>query len=148
MSLSYLLKHIIDLIISPLCTLINKSIAEGIFPSILKNTIIKPIYKKGNIDDLNNYRPIALVPTISKVFESVLLDQLQSYFAERGFLNACQYGFRSGIGTIHAIEKVVNIIYSNLELKRFCYSSWPVQGFRYHFSRLAGSKIEILWYVY
>lgn len=112
---SSILKHTIDLIISPLCNLINGSIAQGNFPSILKNTIIVPVYKKGDKNDPNNFRPIALTPIISQAFEYVLLQQLSTYFRTRKLLNDCQYGFRAGFGTIDAVEKVASEIYSNMD---------------------------------
>jgi hypothetical protein len=54
---------------------------EGIFPDRLKYSIIKPLYKKGNIKDISNYRPISLLTSFSKILEKViqrrLLDNLQ-----------------------------------------------------------------------
>lgn len=114
---TYVTKHIIDIIAEPLCYLINISITNGIFPDILKNTIIVPIYKKGDMNDPSNYRPIALVPILSKIFESLLLAQLNLYIGKYKLLDDCQFGFRSGLGTLDAVEKVVSAIYNNFEVR-------------------------------
>lgn len=48
--------------IKPLLELVSASIREGIFPSALKKSVVKPMYKNGTKEDANNYRPITLVP--------------------------------------------------------------------------------------
>ena len=72
-----LLKSIKNEICKPLTLIINQSLTTGIFPNAFKTSKAKPIYKKGDIADLNNYRPISLLPTISKVFERVILSSAQ-----------------------------------------------------------------------
>jgi hypothetical protein len=113
---SHILKNIIDIIHIPLCDLINISMASGIFPSILKDSIVVPIYKSGNSEDPSNFRPITLVPSISKVIEYLLLDQLRLYF--NNFLNDAQFGFRPGIGVMDALDRMLNVIHENLELHK------------------------------
>ena len=56
--------------------IINQSILTGIFPDQLKLAKVKPLYKTGDKSCLNNYRPISLLPTISKIFERVMYKQL------------------------------------------------------------------------
>jgi len=48
------------------------NIISGIFPTRLKYAVIKPIFKNGNRNDMSNYRPITLLPSLSKLFENVL----------------------------------------------------------------------------
>jgi hypothetical protein len=62
--------------------LINTSIDEGCFPDSLKTARIIPIFKKGDRSNLNNYRPIALLPVLSKVFEKVINFNEQKNFHE------------------------------------------------------------------
>ena len=115
---SYLLKHIIDILHVPLCQLINISIRNGKFPEILKETVIIPIYKKGNKRDPENYRPIALVPILSKVYEHVINSQFCVYLEKYKIISNQQYGFRKGLGTLDAVEKVVSEIHNNFERKK------------------------------
>ena len=113
---SYIIKHIIDLILYPLCDLINDSLNSGFFPSILKHTIIVPIFKSGDRNDPGKYRPIALIPILSKVIEHVVLDQFRVYFDK--YIDNSQYGFRPGLGTSNAIDRVLRIIHTNLNSHR------------------------------
>ena len=52
---------------------------SGIFPDSLKISKIVPLYKKDDDTNLSNYRPISLLPSISKIFENVILEQLSTY---------------------------------------------------------------------
>jgi hypothetical protein len=57
---------------SPLCNIINKSLSSRKFPYGLKYSIVIPVYKKGEKDNLSNYRPISLLTTLSKIVEKVI----------------------------------------------------------------------------
>ena len=67
-----IIKQVCEEIADPLVLLINKSIATGKFPSILKTTVVVPLPKKGDTLDIENYRPISLLSTLSKILERVL----------------------------------------------------------------------------
>jgi hypothetical protein len=112
---AFLLKHIVDIIAPHLCTLMNTSMIHGEFPDVLKTSIVIPIYKKGNKNVPENYRPITLVTIFSKVFEAIVTNQLRDYFKLHKLLNTCQYGFRTGCSTIDAVERVVREILNNFE---------------------------------
>ena len=68
-------------------------ITPGIFPDSLKIVKIIPLYKKGDINSITNYRPISLLLTLSKIFERVILIQLYTYFDDNNVLSEQQYGF-------------------------------------------------------
>ena len=71
-----LLKEISPLIAEPLSLITNQSLSTGIFPSKLKIAKVIPLHKKNEKDLLDNYRPISLLPSISKVFERIVYNQL------------------------------------------------------------------------
>ena len=64
----------------PLNLIINQMITTGVFPDSFKISKIIPLFKKGDSSLLSNYRPISLLPTISKIFERILYNQLYEYF--------------------------------------------------------------------
>ncbi len=116
-----LLKAIKHEISKPLTLIINQSLSTGIFPDTLKLAKVKPIYKKGNKSSLNNYRPISLLPTISKVFERVLYTQIYQYFNTNNLLSDQQYGFRekhsTELATIKLIDKIIKDMDNTKTLK-------------------------------
>ena len=74
-----LLKSLQEVISKSLTLIINQSLNTGIFPQKLKLAKVIPIYKKGEKTKLQNYRPISLLPSISKIFERVVFNQLYEY---------------------------------------------------------------------
>ena len=62
-----------------------------------------PIFKNGSISDLNNYRPISVIPTVTKIFEKIIYDQLYQYLNENGLFNSGQSGCRSLHSTLTAL---------------------------------------------
>ena len=66
-----LLKLIPDLILVPLCKIINHSFQTGVFPDALKLSEVIPIHKGGSIEELNNYRPISLLSIFDKIIEKL-----------------------------------------------------------------------------
>ncbi|KAG8237755.1 hypothetical protein J437_LFUL014298 [Ladona fulva] len=96
----------INIIKFPLLFLINESLKQGIFPSSLKMSRIVPIYKnKGSVNDLKNYRPIAIQNVPAKVFEKIYYRQLMSFLKKENLITACQHGFRQG--KIHCISSLL-----------------------------------------
>ena len=79
----------------PLTLIINQSLLTGIFPDKLKVAKITPIFKKGDSLLLGNYRPISLLPSISKLFEKVVYQQIYQYFTINKLFSPGQYGFRN-----------------------------------------------------
>ena len=105
-----LLKSIKSEISEAIAIIINQSILTGIFPDQLKLAKVKPFYKKGDKCCLNNYRPISLLPTISKIFERVMYEQLYQYFNENKLICEQQYCFRSQHSTELAAVKLVDYV--------------------------------------
>lgn len=110
-----LLKSIRNIISIPLTNLINDSFTSGTFPDSLKIARVTPIYKEGKKTDLNNYRPISVLPIISKVFEKIAHKQLYKFLEQNSLLDNSQFGFRSNKSTTHAILNFMNYLHNNLD---------------------------------
>ena len=94
--------------------LINKCFETGIFPNSLKKAIVLPLLKKDNPDLMSNYRPISLLPKLSKIIEKCLKSRLVYYFTRNNLFNDVQFGFLTGKSTQDAIIHVTEKIYDNL----------------------------------
>ena len=81
---------------------INDAIAgENIFPDSLKFADITPVHKKDETTNKENYRPVSVLPLISKIFERIIYDQLSEYLEK--YLNSILCGFRKAHFTKHAL---------------------------------------------
>lgn len=109
------IKHLSEEITFPLTHLINLSITKSIFPTSLKVATVIPIYKQGCKNDINNFRPISLLSTFSKIFEKVLKKQLMKYLEDNNLLSKTQYGFRQNLSTSDAIDDIINTITKSLD---------------------------------
>ena len=74
------------------------------------------LFKKGDSSLLVNYRPISLLPTISKIFQKVIHDQLYEYFDKYNLLAEQQYGFRKQHSTEYAAVKLVDRVSKEIEI--------------------------------
>lgn len=108
------LKLILPGILHPLHILFNRSISEGIFPQELKHAKIKPLYKKKEKDNMSNYRPIALLPAISKVLEKILHKRIYHYLTENLIISKRQYGFRPKLSTSDALCTFLSDTYDQM----------------------------------
>ena len=104
-------------LIKPLTIIINQILNTGYFPENLKIGKVKPLLKKGDNSTFSNYRPISLLPTISKIFEKVIYDQLYAYFNDNNLFYSSQYGFRSQHSTELAGLELADRIIQNLDKK-------------------------------
>ena len=111
----FFIKSIINYIHSPLLHVLNLSNSEGYVPDELKIAKIIPIFKSGDVLSLDNYRPIALIPTISKILEKIVSIRLVSFLEDNNLINLSQFGFRKKHSTIHPIvEYEIRIRIRNL----------------------------------
>ena len=97
-----LLKYVRNVISEPLTIIINQMLNMGVFPDLLKISKVIPIYKKEDDTMFSNYRPISLLPSISKIFEKVILEQLTTYLNKNNLIHKHQYGFRKNHSTEYA----------------------------------------------
>ena len=115
--ISNTLLKVIKASISPSLTIIiNQMLTTGIFPDAFKLSKVIPLFKKGDSSLLVNYRPISLLPTISKIFEKVIHDQLYEYFDKYNLLAEQQYGFRKQHSTEYAAVKLVDRVSKEMDI--------------------------------
>ena len=91
---------------------------SGSFLDELKFGIITPVYKKGQKDKIENYRPISTLPIFGKIFEKLLYSRIYDFMIERKIICETQFGFRKHHSTSHAINHSVNYIKECHALKK------------------------------
>jgi hypothetical protein len=80
----------------------------GKVPDKMKIAKVIPIFKSGNVNDINNYRPISLLCTFSKILEKIVANRLTSYLNDNNLICDNQFGFRSKHSTVHPMLDLVN----------------------------------------
>jgi Reverse transcriptase (RNA-dependent DNA polymerase)/Endonuclease-reverse transcriptase len=109
-----LIKHCIDVLLPPITTLINLSLAEGIFPTSFKNALVKPLLKKYSLpsEDLASYRPISNLSFISKILERIIHTRITTHLD--AFPSTCP--FQSAYRKFHSTETALLRIQNDLLL--------------------------------
>ena len=105
---SKLLKMAASIVAPSPSAVFTKSILTGIYPTEWKTARVTPVFKKSVKSDLNNYRPISVIPVVSKVFEKIIYDQLYQYLNNNKLLSSCQSGFCSLHSTLTALLEAAN----------------------------------------
>ena len=105
-----LLKDSAPIISVPLTHIINMSLGSGVFPREWKSAKIMPIHKTGSMSSFDNYRPISILPVISKIAEKIVHKQLIHYLGENKLLSPLQFGFQPGMSTELAATKLLDDI--------------------------------------
>ena len=107
-----------SLLAKPISQLCNISIKYSTFPTACKIAKLKLLYKKGSKTEPKNYRPISLLPLISKIFEKIVHDQTQNFINENEFFYHYQSGFRKNYSTNSCLsylqDKILKGFDSNL----------------------------------
>ena len=100
----------------PLITIIiNKSILNQVVPQKWKHACITPIFKSGDRGESTNYRPISVLPTMSKIVEKVIKLQLQSHLDSNHIITENQYGFRRNHSTEACVLNMLNTLYEHAD---------------------------------
>ncbi len=102
----------------PIIYIVNKAIKTSSFLNNLKCAQVTPVYKRGDPLDKANYRPISVLPFISKVFEGLMLDQLLRTFDQ--ILSQHVSGFRKGFGCQNVLMKFVEDCKAALDERKVC----------------------------
>ena len=91
----------------------------GYFPAVWKTAIVIPVHKPGKPkNEITSYRPVSLLPTLSKIFEKVILTRLQQHTVTDEIIPPFQFGFREGHSTSHQVRRVVNYIKEGFRVKK------------------------------
>jgi exonuclease III len=114
-----ILKSIISFIAVPLANIFNKSFSCGSVPDVLKIAKVVPIFKSGDTNDLINYRPVSLLPSISKIIEKIVYKRMFGFINKYSLLHNLQFGFRSNHSTSHAVLKLVDSVTKYLDNSEF-----------------------------
>ena len=110
-----LLKFLSPALLPSLTLMINQSLVTGIFPAKLKLAKVIPLFKKEDETKVDNYRPVSLLPSISKLFEKVTFNQLYEYFQTNKLFHVSQYGFRQQHSTEFAALELADIVFKDLD---------------------------------
>ncbi|XP_054283265.1 uncharacterized protein LOC129000328 [Macrosteles quadrilineatus] len=116
---SKMIKHCSQELISPLVYLINKSFKEGKFPSAIKVSKIYPKHKKGPTENAQNYRPISLISSFSKIIEKIALARLMAHLNHNKLLTDNQHGFRKNKSTSSAITALIEYALDQIENEQY-----------------------------
>ena len=110
-----ILKKCFHYISGHLSGFLNKFIELGKFLDVLKVGKITPIYKKGDPQLLDNYRPVSVIPIFGKIFEKVIYNRLYSFFSAMNVIYDKQFGFRKNHSTTHVVNYSVNHLLNEIE---------------------------------
>ena len=110
-----------DVLMPLIHNLFNKILASGIYPELWTKNCIVPLHKKGDADDVNNFRGISIVSCFGKLFTSILNTRLLEWDNENNILTDAQFGFRPGMSTVDAIFVLQSLINKTLKNKRRLY---------------------------
>lgn len=111
-------KYVIDIIAPYLTYIFNLSLSQGVFPKKMQRAQISVLYKKGDRNDLGNYRPVSILPVFSKCLEKALHRRLSEFLNRHAVISTSQYGFRKHMSTQHALLDQKEFILQNLEEKK------------------------------
>ena len=139
-----ILKNLTSKALSYLASLFNSAMRFATFPSSWKHAIIVPIHKPGKpANSPTSYRPISLLPTISKLYERILLERIKPYLHA---IPKHQFGFKTKHSTCHQIQRISEIIVHGFEKKQYTTAAFLdlTQAFDKVWHRGLQQKLKIL----
>ena len=105
-----LLKDAAYVLTTPLTFIINLSLKTKVVPSEWKVAKVIPLYKSGSLAEIDNYRPISILPTLSKILERIVYKQLMAHLERHNLLFEYQFGFRQNRSTELAVTYFTDLI--------------------------------------
>ena len=113
------LKNCFGALHKPLLHVFNLSIGKGIFPDDLEIARVTPVFKGADVKDLENYRPISVLPCFCKILERIMYNRLYNHLIKNNILYSKQFGFQKGRSTEYAITQLINQINNDFENNEF-----------------------------
>ena len=115
-----LMKYVALEISHPLAHIFSLSLDQGIFPQKLKTSRIIPLHKSGSTELCDNYRPISLLSSISKILEKIVSIKLVNHLDFNKLISPRQFGFQKNKNTEQNLLNVINFISNELNKGNFC----------------------------
>ena len=112
---AYFLKLCIDHIAKPIADIVNKSFEAGVFPSRWKMALVKPLPKVNIPSGPSDFRPISLLPAISKIMEKIAVKQMIEHLKSKMLLDKHQSAYKRNHSTLTALLNICDDIYDALE---------------------------------
>lgn len=109
------IKYTSDLLAPILTHIFNLCLSQAVFPRKMQVARVTALHKKGNKNDMANYRPVSILPVMSKVLEKVILQRFTDFEEKHSLLICSQFGFRKGLSTEFALLKQKETISAALE---------------------------------
>lgn len=91
--------------------IVNTCLLNGVFPKAWKDANIIPVPKSNKTNEISNYRPISILPTLSKILEKIVAEQLNEYLNKKNILPVTQSGFRERHSTTTALLEVTDELF-------------------------------------
>lgn len=117
-----LLLRVVDTICPILCNLFNACFRDSIFPDCLKTARVIPIFKSGDKNNFNNYRPISNLTIFNKIFEKIIYNRIITFIDSENFIVPAQYGFKKDSSTTLAILDFISHVRTSFNNKYFTIS--------------------------
>ena len=95
------------------------ALEHGIFPNIFKTAKLVPLVKFGSKENVNNYRPISLLRSLSKVSGKLIKFMFVKFFDRHNIFNVHRYGFRKKHSAIHDLLDVISLSYDAIQSKQY-----------------------------
>lgn len=109
--------HVLEEVLHCLLHIHNLSQTTGVFPDKIKLARVVVIFKEGDRSAMGNYRPVSILPILSKELEKIIHSRLSNFCETLSLLTDCQFGFRKHRSTEHALLVQNDFILNNLERK-------------------------------
>ena len=113
------LKRHADILANIVTNIVNQSISKNKMPDDLKHAIVKPIYKGGKKTDIENYRPITILPAIEKVIEEVICTRLMNFSSKYKIINPNHYNYQKGKNINKLLAHFTDTVYDGKSKRMF-----------------------------